>query len=423
MGKYFSFHYSDKNLFYLILLYIVVYIIFNIVENITNNDDEENNDEDENNNQPFTMMNLLMESVGRSFYFIGDIIYNRHRLCSKDDYYKEKEKYNFNYKDIVTIITISFITLLEHFAEGLLELKRKTTDELEHLTFYLVFLVITKLMSKITYYRHQYFSIISFIILGLLRFIFEKIINDNLFTEKYYNLLIEIPLNLIINACKWISFIYFQKFMIDYYFSPYKIIFLFGLLNAFVILIIYLAVSFIPCKENTKNIFCSVYNKDQDRYYFDNIFVYFSNFEINDFLYSFVFCLLYPAYDAFIIYIIKIFPICYVFFPIQISFCIEIVQKILEFPNKENEVSELTIFVYIFTYIFEVIITLVFIEVLEVKLCGLNKYFKRNIRTRSLADVLSTVTPQRDTLDIETDEGYSIELGPNEEIEDEENIN
>ena len=48
---------------------------------------------------------------------------------------------------------------------------------------------------------------------------------------------------------------------------------------------------------------------------------------------------------------------------------------------------------------------------------------KRNIRTRSLADVLSTVTPQRDTLDIETDEGYSIELGPKEEIEDEENIN
>ena len=37
--------------------------------------------------------------------------------------------------------------------------------------------------------------------------------------------------------------------------------------------------------------------------------------------------------------------------------------------------------------------------------------------------MLSTVTPQRDTLDIETDEGYSIELESNEEIEDGENIN
>ena len=422
MGKYFSFHYSDKNLFYLILLYIVVYIIFNIVEkNINDNEGNENNDEDENLNKTFTIMNLLMESLGKSFYFIGDIIYNRHRLCSKDDYYKENEKYNFKFKDIATIITISFIILLGHFADGLLELKKKTTDELEHLTFYLTFLVISKLMSKITYYRHQYFSIISVIILGIMRFVIEKFINNDNFIEgKIKGLLVEIPLNLIINSCKWISFIYFQKFMIDYYFSPYKIIFLFLLLNAFVILIIYLAVSFIPCKENTKNIFCSVYNKDQDRYYFDNIFVYFSNFEINDFLYSFVFCLLYPAYDAFIIYIIKIFPICYAFFPIQISFCIEIVQKILEISKKE---AEATIFVYIFTYIFEIIITLVFIEVLEIKLCGLNKYFKRNIRTRSLADVLSTVTPQRDTLDIETDEGYSIELESNKEIEDGENIN
>ncbi len=422
MGKYFSFHYSDKNLFYLILLYIVVYIIFNIVEkNINDNEGNENNDEDENLNKTFTIMNLLMESLGKSFYFIGDIIYNRHRLCSKDDYYKENEKYNFKFKDIATIITISFIILLGHFADGLLELKKKTTDELEHLTFYLTFLVISKLMSKITYYRHQYFSIISVIILGIMRFVIEKFINNDNFIEgKIKGLLVEIPLNLIINSCKWISFIYFQKFMIDYYFSPYKIIFLFGLLNAFTIFIIYLVVSFTPCEENTNNIFCSIYNKEDNRYYFDNIFVYLSTFDITDILYNFAFCLVYPAYDAFIIYIIKIFPICYAFFPIQISFCIEIVQKILEISKKE---AEATIFVYIFTYIFEIIITLVFIEVLEIKLCGLNKYFKRNIRTRSLADVLSTVTPQRDTLDIETDEGYSIELESNEEIEDGENIN
>ena len=288
MGKYFSFHYSDKNLFYLILLYIVVYIIFNIVEkNINDNEGNENNDEDENLNKTFTIMNLLMESLGKSFYFIGDIIYNRHRLCSKDDYYKENEKYNFKFKDIATIITISFIILLGHFADGLLELKKKTTDELEHLTFYLTFLVISKLMSKITYYRHQYFSIISVIILGIMRFVIEKFINNDNFIEgKIKGLLVEIPLNLIINSCKWISFIYFQKFMIDYYFSPYKIIFLFGLLNAFTIFIIYLVVSFTPCEENTNNIFCSIYNKEDNRYYFDNIFVYLSTFDITDILYT-----------------------------------------------------------------------------------------------------------------------------------------
>ena len=418
MGKYFSFHYSDKNLLYFILLYIAMHIIFNIVEKNTDDNDDNNNDEDDIENKSFTFKTLLTESLGRIFYFIGDIIYNRHLIFSKDKYYKDNEKYKYKYKfkDIVTIITISFIILLGNFSEALLDLKRKSSDELEHLTFYLAFLAITKLLSKSEYYRHQYFSIISFIILGFVRFFFEKFINDELYDVKLYSLLIEIPLNLICNVCKWTSYIYFQKFMIDYYYSPFKIIFLFGLINSFIIFIIYLVVSFIPCKGNAKNLFCSI--KYENQYYFDNIFAYFDNFEITDFLINFAFCLAYPAYDAFIIYIIKIYPICYAFFPVQISLCIEFVQKILEFSKEETEVNEVTISVYIFTYIVEIFITLVFIEVLEVKICGLNKYIKRNIRTRSLVDVLSTLQPQRDTTDIETDEGYSIELEQNEEMED-----
>jgi hypothetical protein len=108
------------------------------------------------------------------------------------------------------------------------------------------------------------------------------------------------------------------------------------------------------------------------------------------------FCILYASYNIFLILIIQNYPIFYIFFPIQIADCIEDIQEIILSDNP----NVTTISLIIVTYIFEIFITLVFIEILEIKICGLNKYFRKNIRQRSEADVYLSFHMQRDTTDM-----------------------
>ena len=61
------------------------------------------------------------------------------------------------------------------------------------------------------------------------------------------------------------------------YFSIYKIMYTFGIINSVLSLIIYSIVSLIPC--NKDNIFCPLECKK--KYYFDHIFSLFSTFNTN----------------------------------------------------------------------------------------------------------------------------------------------
>ena len=130
-----------------------------------------------------------------------------------------------------------------------------------------------------------------------------------------------------------------------------------------------------------------------------------------------------------IIEIIKHYPICYIFVPIQLGDCIEELQGIFfpqneyddEDENEEDDEGEgeeeegyetieeekyliskaMEVLFLVISYILEIFVILMFIEILEIKILGLNKYFKRNIRERSISDVYLSFHMQRDTTDID----------------------
>ena len=386
MDKYFSLHYTKKKFVYLILCYILVYIVLNIFDLLTNNKNTEEKIIE------YPLLDILMENIGRSLYFIPEIIVIW-KISRREKEKGQKSsilKYEYKMKDYAFIGMIAILSLINNFAAIFLEIRKKrVVSEADHAFFYLMFLIITYFLFKTIYYKHQYISIICIIILGFLRFIFKMVGHSNEKIElKDY--LIEIPLIIISNICECLCFGYYKVLLDKYYFSPYKILYLFGVIISIIMLFLYFIISFIPCSKD----YCLV--EYDNKKYLDNIFYYFSNISGSDIFINLFFCILYASYNIFLILIIQNYQIFYIFFPIQIADCIEDIQEIILSDNP----NATTISLIIVTYIFEILITLVFIEILEIKLCGLNKYFRKNIRQRSEADVYLSFHMQRDTTDM-----------------------
>lgn len=387
MGKYFSLHYTKKKFVYILLLYIMVYIVLNLIDHLTNNKNEE-----EKTGLDYPLLSMLFEHIGRAFYFIPEIIVII-KISRREKEKGEKSsilKYEYQIKDYAIIGMIAFLSLIGNLLNTLLEIKKKkVVSEADHAFFYLVFLIITYFLFKNIYYKHQYISVISIIILGFFRFIIKMVgySNGKIDFKEY---LIEIPLTIISNVCECFCYGYYKILIDKYYFTPYKILYLFGVIISIILLPLSFMMSFIPCQSE----YCLT--KYDDKQYFDNIFSFFSKKSALDIFINLIFCILYASYNLFLILIIQNYPIFYIFFPIQIADCIEDIQDIILSPNPKA----ITIILIIVTYIFEIFITLVFIEILEIKLCGLNKYFRRNIRQRSEADVYLSFHRQRDTTDI-----------------------
>ena len=389
MDKYFSLHYTKKKFVYLILCYILVYIVLNIFDLLTNN---KNNDE---KIIKYPFLDILFENIGRAFYFIPEIIVIW-RISRREKEKGQKTsilKYEYRMKDYAFIGMISILSLISYLANIILEIKKKrVVSEADHAFFYLLFLIITYFLFKTIYYKHQYISIISIIILGFLRFIF-KVAGHSHEKIDFKDYLIEIPLIIISNICECLCYGYYKVLIDKYYFSPYKILYLFGVLNSIIMLLLSFIISFIPCSKE----YCLA--EYDDKKYFDNIFSFFANTSGSDIFINLIFCILYTSYNIFLILIIQNYPIFYIFFPIQLADCIEDIQEIILSDNP----NVTTISLIIVTYIFEIFITLVFIEILEIKICGLNKYFRKNIRQRSEADVYLSFHMQRDTTDMLVD--------------------
>jgi hypothetical protein len=175
----------------------------------------------------YPLLDILMENIGRSLYFIPEIIVIW-KISRRE---KEKEqkssilKYEYKMKDYAFIGMIAILSLINNFATIFLEIRKKrVVSEADHAFFYLMFLIITYFLFKTIYYKHQYISIICIIILGFLRFIFKMVGHSNEKIElKDY--LIEIPLIIISNICECLCFGYYKVLLDKYYFSPYKILY------------------------------------------------------------------------------------------------------------------------------------------------------------------------------------------------------
>jgi hypothetical protein len=220
-----------------------------------------------------------------------------------------------------------------------------------------------------TYYKHQYFSIIIIILLEILRYLI-KILNDN-----WENLSISaLILQNIRGLCDSIFFGY-NKALIEYkFFSPYKCCYIFGFINTAIIIILYLIVSHISFKE--ANSFCSL--KYNDSYYFDNFYSIFKNINITQIFTFLLYIICNGIYQVLINITISEFTACHLFIPLQlIQFTFNIYESISNW--------KLLLFIIICTS-FEMIFIFIFLEIIILNCFGLNKNIKKYIINRANED-------------------------------------
>ena len=153
--------------------------------------------------------------------------------------------------------------------------------------------------------------------------------------------------------------------------SPYKVCFIFGIFNFIVVTIAYIIISFIPCDAGC----CLVeYN---DKHYFGNIILIFSLYG----LFMFILLILKAILTLLNYIIIYEYSVCHSFLIFNLS---ELREFSLLEKNEEN--IAYIIFRYIALYFIINILILIFLEIIEINICGLSFNTKKNIEARAILD-------------------------------------
>ena len=135
------------------------------------------------------------------------------------------------------------------------------------------------------------------------------------------------------------------------------------------------------------SIFSIKYN---NRYYYDNILSVFNDYSLGE---LFLFIYIYSYYPiAFLLFniIIENFTMCHIFLPYQIGI----------FINNATAFSD-NFYSMLIILILEIFMTLVFLEIIELKFCGLNQNIKRNIEMRAIEDSVNSMKKENESLEID----------------------
>ena len=347
------------------------------------------------------LLQSLLKYVGFSLMIIGDIIRNKISSIKKKDFdknllvskkynlTKKDSKYLIKKKDIFFILLISLAQLFDEFLAILIKTVTEDfvlIDELFNSIKFFFLYCTSFYIFKVHYYRHQYISIIIIISLEIFRYLIKG---------EYKDVLVNIGLQLIrgfINSL----FIGYSKGLMEYnYFSPYKVTYIFGFINGVIIIIIYSIVSYKPVKDASD--FCSL--KYENKCYFDNYKSIFKEFSFNQFLGLFIYMISVTGSKLLLNIITNDFTICHTFTYFTLNNFIEIIKSI----DKDKLVFSLKVI----SSFFEILVSLVFLEIIIINLWGLNKNVKINIKKRALLDSDTSEGDTNGTFDV--DDEYEID--------------
>ena len=337
---------------------------------------------------PINVMSyLFFLNLSDSLMIIPSLILNKNTSSKNDNLSKELDdnisvKYIFNQK--TSILSLKEKVYL--FSFGLLKLFNdafyisyqfyieKDYRFIKVLTFSfyfeLIFLfLISKIMYNITYYRHQYISIIIITFFRLIKFIIHY--SDNGFGFFLGNLFSHIIYSLI----KSLITVYIKGLMDYKFISPYKACYIYGMINLLITTIVYLIATFIPCESDICNI---EYN---GKYYFGNIF---SIFNI-----SIIFMILYFILKSVLLVlnynIIHNFSVCHSFLIYQFSQLFEF-GPFVAFGFGDLSDSYPALVMILIFFVINTFFVLLFLEIIEINICKMNYNTKRNIEKRARID-------------------------------------
>ena len=289
---------------------------------------------------------------------------NKENSYSIDYIYNEPNENNLPKKEILKILFICLILLLADIIENIgYKIENNVYSEIKYnddyfFIEYIIIFVVPKL-DKEVYYKHQY---ISFLILILV----EVIKNIYFFIRKLYKntRIISIVLNIIYSILYAIYYLYIKGLMKYKYISPYKCNFMIGVINVPIIILISFIIYFTSLGNN------------KNYYYYDNIsdlFKNIGNINAKNIILLIFAPFVFGMYAFILIKIIYDYSIFHIYIPVIIRYFIENIAKKFDLVE--------TIFL-ISSFFIELIIIFVFVEIIEINCCGLNKNLKRNIQSR-----------------------------------------
>ena len=245
----------------------------------------------------------------------------------------------------------------------------------------------SKLILKTILYKHQYFSMIIIIILGLGLNIIEYFKKDKNNNNKVDP--IEIIFKIISEICFCLNVVTNKLNMEKYFCNSYEICIWEGLIDLIVISFILLIINIIGVTISGIN-------------YPQNFYEYIDQFDISDLFLVLLTIIINGLYNMSLIITNDIFTPCHVLIVLFIN------ELYYYFQLKENlMLNILGLFVLILLFF----MFLFFIEVFELNFFGLSKNTKKNIEKRSDSDTeIVTNIKDLDTLDIENENDMNIEL-------------
>ena len=346
--------------------------------------------------QVHTIIFKIIQALAMSFSFIPFIIskrktksYNTNNSLS-DNLYEKKyfDKYkNVKYKKYGLILLSSFLTFIYkiiHYALGFFE-----AGIISFWLFEVIFIsIFSYYILKITIYKHQYLSIMIFIIGGIILNIVNFWKNEIKFLKLFGSLIEHI-----INSLNMVL----KKYIVEYTFCYVsELIFYEGIITLILFIITLTLCTNIPLSNNIENCKHIKYN---DKCYFDNFIVYWDSLDTKQ-VFIFLFIMMYytpyfycffntmKAYTAFHLFIIYIFE-----------------EDIFYNMIRGKEENALIIVVNAVLFIILFFMILVFTEMVELNFCNLSKNIKRNIANRAESEDDKGI--HRDTM-IEIGDNYIV---------------
>ena len=411
MTKCISFGKIEKKYIYMIFIYIIMDIclfIIIILYGLKNISDKKLYELYENNN----IINKIFFYINQSFLYVFEFIRNRHNSLSNVNTSKTNNSFKIK---ILFIGLTSLLELIYLFVEIILNFEIFRNIDLDTSYMNLLFLIFSSYcFMKYNFYKHHYFAAIILLIMGIIKNLGYALLSEISSLLQIFPLMMKSFL---------VSILYgLYKILMDkYYFSPYKLSYIIGLINMAILLIISIVFTYIPCNENMES-FCLIENEEQN--YFINLKSYFNYENLRLIIFSFINSIIYSLQNLLIKMIIQDFTLCHTFIPIRLFNFIIDVNMACKYGEKLEHKKILLLFLLIIlvSYAIELILSLVFLEFIELNFCGLSKNIKRNIRKRAKIDPIDIINSEENLIMI-NDQYYIDEEDKNESDDESENEN
>jgi hypothetical protein len=387
MKKLISFGKIDKK-FLCIFMIFTCFIITNFIFLISLEDEEINS-------SPNFLVKSFITNFVKTLCFIPELIVKKISSINNSSQPKAiiKTKYIFYFGIVSFLLFINeIIGLLEDIEEEAQGYELNTS--FIFLDYFFLFFI-SKYFLNIKYYKHQYISIFILLIINIIK---DAITLFELgFKKTIFNCILLIFETLI----STISLGFYRFLMDKFFFSPFKVAYLFGITNCIILFIISLISTFIPCNNNY---YCLI--KYNNKNYLDNVISFF-NQDLRVIIIA-CFCGAFEMIkEIIIIIIIQNYTLCHSFLPITITylFFFDIVQ-IFSYESFDSGVNLIIVLCY---FVLDIFLILIFLEKIELNFCGLNKYLKKNIKRRADKDLKDSDFYDDESSDInDYDEDYSV---------------